>query len=63
MRKNLLKTSVLIASMALVLGSCNKNDGDDPPSGNATNGKTTAVFNSSVTYGTMTDQVAMCIKQ
>lgn len=62
MRKNLLKTSVLIASMALVLGSCNKNDGDDPPSGNATNGKTTAVFNSSVTYGTMTDQVGNVYK-
>jgi hypothetical protein len=33
---------------------CSKSD--DPTNGNSTNAKTTAVFNSSLTYGTMTDQ-------
>jgi|WetSurMetagenome_2_1015567.scaffolds.fasta_scaffold63125_4 uncharacterized protein (TIGR02145 family) len=53
MIKNLLKTSVLIASVAIVFSSCSKDDDD---SGNSTNGKTTAVFNTGVTYGTLTDQ-------
>jgi len=49
------KISVLIASMVIVFSSCSKDD-DNPSSGNATNGKTTAVFSSGVTYGTLTDQ-------
>ena len=36
--------------------SCKKSDDNDPSSNNLTNGKTTAVFNPSVNYGTMTDQ-------
>ena len=53
MYKEFFLTSVLIASMIIVLISCNKDD--NPLSGNATNGKTTAVFNSGITYGTLTD--------
>jgi hypothetical protein len=44
MYKNLLKTSVLITSMVIVFSSCSKDD--NPSTGNATNGKTTAEFNS-----------------
>jgi uncharacterized protein (TIGR02145 family) len=51
MIKRIFKISVLIASVAIVFGSCSKDD-----VGNATNGKTTAVFSSGVTYGTLTDQ-------
>lgn len=40
--------------------SCAKNDTDNEPSPidptNPTNGKTTAIFNSNISYGTMTDQ-------
>ena len=36
--------------------SCEKDDDNGPSSGNSTNGKTTAVFNPDVSYGTMTDQ-------
>ena len=36
--------------------SCKKVDDNEPSLKNPTNGKTTAVFNSEVTYGTMTDQ-------
>jgi len=36
--------------------SCDKDDDNNPSSGDLTNGKTTAVFNPAVTYGTMTDQ-------
>jgi uncharacterized protein (TIGR02145 family) len=53
MIKRIFKISVLIASVAILFSSCSKDDDD---SGSSTNGKTTAVFNSSVTYGTMTDQ-------
>lgn len=53
MSKILSKLSLIIATVAIVLSSCSKDD--DSPS-NPTNGKTTAIFNSSVTYGTMTDQ-------
>jgi uncharacterized protein (TIGR02145 family) len=52
MNRKKFRTSVLITSMVIIFSSCNK-DIDDPSS---TNGKTTAVFNSSVTYGTLTDQ-------
>lgn len=53
MIKRVFKISVLIACVAIVFSSCGKDDDD---SGSSTNGKTTAVFNSSVTYGTLTDQ-------
>lgn len=36
--------------------SCAKDKGNNPISNNPTSGQTTAVFNPSVTYGTMTDQ-------
>jgi len=45
----------LIAFVAIVFNGCKKDD-ISPDSNNTTNGKTTAVFNSSKTYGTMTDQ-------
>ena len=48
---------LLIMGVCLVFASsCGKDDDNDPSSGNATNSKTTAEFNSSVTYGTLTDQ-------
>lgn len=53
MYKKILKTSVLITAIVIVFSSCSK---DDDNTSNATNGKSTAVFNSIVTYGTMTDQ-------
>jgi len=49
MYKRFFKISVLIASVAIVFSSCSKDD-NDSSSG------TTAVFNSSVSYGSMTDQ-------
>jgi uncharacterized protein (TIGR02145 family) len=55
MYKRFLKIPVLIASVAIVFSSCTK-DENDSSSGSSTNGKTTAVFNSSVSYGSMTDQ-------
>lgn len=45
--------AVLVFIM-LFSGNCRKDDNDKP--GNPTNGKTTAVFNSGLSYGTMTDQ-------
>jgi uncharacterized protein (TIGR02145 family) len=53
MNRKFFKISILIASVAIIFSSCSKTDDDD---GNITNGKTTAVFNSNVTYGSMTDQ-------
>ena len=48
---------LLIMGVLLVFASsCEKDDDNNPASDNPTNGKTTAVFNSNVTYGTMTDQ-------
>jgi uncharacterized protein (TIGR02145 family) len=55
MSKIFLKISVLIASGSILFSSCSK-DENDSSSINPTNGKTTAVFNSNVTYGTITDQ-------
>jgi len=46
------KTSVLITLMVIIFCSCNKDDSDS----SSTNGKTTAVFNSSLTYNTLIDQ-------
>jgi uncharacterized protein (TIGR02145 family) len=53
--EKILSISLLIATIAIVSVSCNK-DEDDSSLGNSTNGKTTAEFSSNVTYGTMTDQ-------
>ena len=55
-RQNISIFSLLIMGVFLVFASSCKKDNNGPSSGNSTNGKTTAVFNPSVTYGTMTDQ-------
>lgn len=49
-----IRVSILI-SFLLIAMSCGKDD-DDSSSSNSANGKSTAVFNSHVTYGKMTDQ-------
>lgn len=47
----------LIMVLFLVFASsCEKDEDNDPGLNNPTNGKTTAVFNPDVSYGTMTDQ-------
>jgi uncharacterized protein (TIGR02145 family) len=53
MKNKMLIGSVLIASV-MVFMSCSKDD--DKGSDNPFNGKTTAVFNHNVSYGTVTDQ-------
>jgi uncharacterized protein (TIGR02145 family) len=56
MMKKFFKISLAMATMAIVCCSCNKDDdNDDVVSENLYNGKTTAEFNSEVSYGTMTD--------
>ena len=50
--KKIITISVLILIVILVINGCKK-DNNSP---NPYNGKSTAVFNSSVTYGTLTDQ-------
>ncbi len=45
---------VIIGFVLLLLNNCKKDDNINP--GNPTNGKTTAVFNSGMVYGTLTDQ-------
>ena len=49
--KKLIKISVLVLFVILVINACKKEKSDNP-----TNGKTTAVFNPNVSYGTITDQ-------
>jgi uncharacterized protein (TIGR02145 family) len=44
----------LVLSLIIIFNGCKKDDEDEP--GNPTNGKTKAVFNSNLSYGTMTDQ-------
>src|ERR1035437_2785206 len=51
MMKKIIKISVLVLIVILVIIACKKEKSDNP-----TNGKTTAVFNTDLTYGTMTDQ-------
>lgn len=54
-RHKIFTSRLLIISVFLVFAnSCEKDDGLS--SNNPTNGKTTAVFNPDITYGTMTDQ-------
>lgn len=48
------KTSVLVILLVIIFNSCSKDENRLPE--NPTNGKTTAIFSSSVTYGTVTDQ-------
>ena len=58
MRKktNILHYPLLMIGLFLVFASSCKKDGDNLASDNPTNGKTTTVFNSTLNYGTMTDQ-------
>lgn len=51
MMKKLIKIPVLVLFVILVFTACKKEKRDNP-----TNGKTTAVFNPTVDYGTITDQ-------
>src|ERR1035437_6586205 len=53
MMKKIIKISVLVLFVILVINGCKK---DDNSPGDLYNGKTTAVFNNNLTYGTMTDQ-------
>ena len=46
----------LISFFIILLNSCKKDEQVEPSSINLTNGKTTAVFNTSSTYGTLIDQ-------
>lgn len=52
MTRLLYRALFLISAASMLLISCSKEDNEDT----GTNGKSTAQFNSSVTYGTMTDQ-------
>ena len=52
MMKKIIKISVLVLFVILVINGCKKDDNNPNPY----NGKTTAVFNPSLTYGTLTDQ-------
>lgn len=49
------KSFFILLALALFIG-CKKDDDNEPSSDNSINGKTTAVFNPDVTYGTMTDK-------
>ncbi len=46
---------LIIVVVTMSICSCEK-DNDKPSPENPTNGKTTAIFNADITYGTMTDQ-------
>ena len=54
--KNVFYSIVLFCILVLFINACNKKDDAITPKVNTTNGKTTAVFNPAITYGTMTDQ-------
>lgn len=58
MTTSILKIPLLIGSIAIIFIACRKDDNNSANGNtvNTTNGKTTAVFNSNVTYDTMTDQ-------
>jgi len=51
MKKRILSVTLVALLLSLMIYSCKKDEPND-----ATNGKTTAVFNSGLKYGTMTDQ-------
>nr|WP_321450798.1 fibrobacter succinogenes major paralogous domain-containing protein [uncultured Carboxylicivirga sp.] len=56
-RQNISIFQLLIVGLFLVVASsCEKDDDNNSTSDDTTNGKTTAIFNPDVTYGTMTDQ-------
>jgi uncharacterized protein (TIGR02145 family) len=56
-RRNFRILPLLLMGIFLVFaGSCEKDNDNDPSSNNPTNGKTSALFNTDVTYGTLTDQ-------
>jgi len=56
-RTNFRIYSLLIMGVSILFASsCKKVDDNEPSLNNPTNGKTTAVFNPNITYGTMTDQ-------
>jgi uncharacterized protein (TIGR02145 family) len=55
-RQNISILPLLIMGVFLVFSSsCEKDKDNEPSSNNPTNGKTTAVFNPSITYGTIKD--------
>jgi len=54
MCKKLFKFSLFIASISIVFSACKKDD-NGQSSSNPLNGKTTAMFNATITYGTLTD--------
>lgn len=58
MTMSILRYSLLIASITIIFSACRKDDNHTANNNtvNLTNGKTTALFNSTVTYDTMTDQ-------
>ncbi len=47
---------ILTSTFSMILSSCKKDNDDLDGTGNKYNGKTTAVFNDAVTYGTLIDQ-------
>lgn len=51
MKKRIFSVTIMALLLSLMIYSCEKDEPND-----ATNGKTTAVFNPNVSYGTMTDQ-------
>ncbi|HPT11682.1 MAG TPA: fibrobacter succinogenes major paralogous domain-containing protein [Bacteroidales bacterium] len=53
MFKDSITASVVFVSITLMFSSCNGHNDPDP---NPTNGRTSAIFNSEITYGTMTDR-------
>jgi uncharacterized protein (TIGR02145 family) len=53
-KRNWVYSLFLMGAIIMIMSSCSKDDNDNPV--NLTNGKTTARFNSLLTYDTMTDQ-------
>ncbi len=52
--RSLIYPLITIGLLLIFINSCKKSENSSP--GNPTNGKTTAIFNTSKTYGSMTDQ-------
>jgi len=53
LNRNVIFTLIVLLSTLMIFNSCEKENNEEE---NPTNGLTTAIFNSSLTYGTMTDQ-------